>query len=257
MAGNYQQTEKKKPRAPFDLFSLTMWTPNAASGKNASLNWGVNTKGEITITCRSGNPADKDKTKNGDGDVIRAAFPVKDFEVFLGFFNEAIRAKGEYKKFIDMLGWYGLVDGQRKLLDKPRTESTLTVGKDSDGKMFIALTKYKRDSFEFGFVPDRPAFLFKHASGELFTNAETSVAYAGGYYKNLSNLFEYVTLSDLKHKDYAADYEERFDPKKAFANNTGGAAGGQQRSNNGGNGGGNNRPSAAPVDDMDDSDMPY
>lgn len=262
MAGNYQQQEKKKPRAPFDLFSLTLWTPNPApqaNGKNASLNWGVNLKGDITVSCRSGNPADKEKTKQGDGDVIRATFPLAQFEIFLGFFNEAIRAKGEYKKFIDSNGWYGLVDGQRKVLDKPRTDSTLTIGKDSEGKMFIALTKYKRDNFEFSFTPDRPAFYFRHANGDLFTAAEESVAYASGFQKTLSELYHIVRESDVVHSIYAKDYEERFDPKKAFGAAGGGGGGnsyggGQNRGGSGG-GGGQARPAAAATDD--DDDIPY
>lgn len=264
MAGNYpQKQERKKPRAPFDLFNLTLWTPSVAEGKSASLNWGVTADGKITVTTRSGNPADKEKYS--DGDTIRISFPHHVFHVFLGFMGEAARSKGPYKRGIAELGWFTKKDGQSIRLDQPRTNCELIVGKDDQGVMFIALTKYKRDNYEFRFAPEhsRRAFDFKHENGNVFTEGETSVAYASGYIKTLSELYEIVRLSDLAHKSYASDYEERYDPKKAHAGGGGGNGGGQRSgggsSNSGGssNGGGNNSYRTTTNDDMEDDDIPY
>ena len=61
--GNHEKDNR--PKAPFDLFALTKWAPSTAQGKQAMLMVDSDIGGTVIFTVRTGDPADKERMKDG------------------------------------------------------------------------------------------------------------------------------------------------------------------------------------------------
>lgn len=269
MAYNNNQEKDKRPKAPFDLFALTKWAPSpTAPGKNAMFMVDAALDGTVSFTVRTGDPADKERMK--DGDVIRIRLKLDEFERFVIQFGDAIRSKGPCKYFlVEQVRFRWDKDaGKRVPLDEPRDGIKLAYGKDDEGVFFIALTQYKKTDIEFGFINERPEFAFKHNDGGFFSRAENSVIGARSYHKLLNELHSRITTSRILQNARPDDYQPPYVPQQQGGGQGGGNRGGNGGGNNGsynrGNGGGNNSNSngggsskpAPEFSDLDD-DIPY
>lgn len=262
MAYNNQQEKDKRPKAPFDLFQLTKWAPSpTAPGKNAMFMVNVGLDGSVTFTVRTGDPADKERMK--DGDNIRMTLKFEDFEKFVLQFGEAIRSKGECKfALVEQVKFRWDKDqGKRVALDQPRDGMKLFFGKDAEGIFFISLIQYKKTEIEFGFINEKPEFIFKHGDGTPFSRAENSLLGARDYHKLLSELHLRVLNSEIRMAQIPDKFQPPYVPQGQGGGNGGGGqrqggGGGGYSGGNGGNGGGGNKPAAGGFNDMDD-DIPY
>lgn len=259
MAYNNQEKDKR-PKSPFDLFQLTKWAPSpTAPGKNAMLMLDVSLDGTVGFTVRTGDPADKERMK--DGDVIKMRLKFDDFERFVNQFGDAIRAKGECKfALVEQVKFkWDSQQGKRVPLDQPRDGIKLFFGKDSEGIFFISLIQYKKSEIEFGFINDKAEFIFKHADGQPFSRAENSLLGARSYHKLLTELHVRVLNSAIRMQQIPDQFQPPYvSPNAGGGNgygNRGGNGGGNNYGNNNSGGGGSNKP-APSFDDMDD-DVPY
>jgi uncharacterized membrane protein YgcG len=261
MAYNNQEKDTR-PAAPFDLFVMTLWAPSTAPGKRAMFKIDVDAAGRVTFMVRTGDPADKEKAK--DGDVIRMKMNYWDFEKVVHLFGDVVRAKGEMKVAVveQQFFRFNKDTKQRERIDTPRDGNKLFFVKDSEGKIAISLVQYNRPQIEFGFLAERPEFVFAHADGSKFSDAEMSQSAARSYHKLLSELHQRIQTSMIRQHQVPDQYKPPFVPQQQGGN--GGGNGGYQNRggngggyNNGGNsGGGAQRQQAAVVVEEDD-DIPY
>jgi hypothetical protein len=262
MAYNNQEKDNR-PAAPFDLFVMTLWAPSTAPGKRAMFKVEVDAAGRVTFMVRTGDPADKEKAK--DGDVIRMKLNFWDFEKVVNLFGDVVRAKGEMKVAVveQQFFRFNKETKQRERVDTPRDGNKLFFVKDSEGKIAVSLVQYNRPQIEFGFLAERPEFVFAHADGTKFSDAEMSQSGARAYHKLLGELQSRIQSSLIRQHQVPDQYKPPYVPQQQ-----GGGGNGYQNQNRGGgqgggsgynNGGGQARPQQAAVvavDDMDD-DIPY
>jgi uncharacterized membrane protein YgcG len=261
MAYNNQEKDNR-PAAPFDLFVLTLWAPSTAPGKRAMLKLDVDAAGKVTWMVRTGDPADKEKAK--DGDVIRMKMNIWDFEKTVNLFGDVVRSKGEMKvAAVEQVYFrFNKETKQRERVDTPRDGAQLFFVKDSEGKIAVSLVQYNRPKIEFGFLPDRPEFRFAHADGSKFSEAEESQSNARAYHKLLQELQLRVAASQIRQYQVPDQYKPPYVPPQQGGGNggynKGGNGGGYGNSNGGGSSGGQRPPAAAVIgeDDLDD-DIPY
>jgi uncharacterized membrane protein YgcG len=269
MAYNNQEKDKR-PKAPFDLFQLTLWAPSTAPGKSAMFLVDVGIDGKVSFTVRTGDPADKEKAK--DGDVIRMRMSLLDYEKFVNLFGDVLRAKGPIKRAAVEQVYYKFNKDtkQRERMDTPRDGNKLFINKDADGTVSISLVQYNRTNIEFGFLPRNPEILFANEDGQKWSDGEMSLSNARAYQKILAELFTRVMASTTRQHQVPDLYQPPYVPPAqgsgsggGYGNKSGGGGnsyGNNQNRNNGGgggnsNGGGNRAPIQA-EDDMED-DIPY
>lgn len=263
------QERDNRPNAPFDLFQLTLWAPSpTAPGKSAMFGFDVGIDGKVTARVRTGDPADKEKSK--DGDVIRLTFgKLTDFEQFVQVFGDVVRSKEPRKECAVEQVWFRFnkETKQRERMDSPRDGVKLFVDKDRDGRVSLSLVQYNRTNIEFGFLPQRPEIVFAHGNGDKWTEGEQSQSAARAYHKILGELHQRVDGSRIRQHQVPDLYKPPFVPQKPGGNGGQGGGGGQNGysgynkggSNGGGGGGNSNYQKPAPVQvevDMDD-DVPY
>lgn len=263
MAYDNKQEQDKRPKAPFDLFKLTLWAPSpTAPGKNASFNVDVGIDGIVTLRVRTGDPADKEKAKDGDQIVMR--MQPKQFNEWVILFDEVLRGKGENRKQIVEQVWYRWDKdaGKRVKMDAPRDGTKLSFGKDADGKVFVALTAYKRTDIEFGyFDPSRAEFWYVHGDGNRFTEGEMSQSAARGYLAEMRDLQNRISNSRIIQHLTPDLFQPPYVPKPPQGGYGGGNGNNNNRGGGGGygGGGGQSKPAAAPASGFedDDTDIPY
>lgn len=259
MAYNNQERDNR-PAAPFDLFVLTLWAPSTAPGKRAMLKLDVDAAGKVTWMVRTGDPADKDKAK--DGDVIRMKMNLWDFEKVVNLFGDVIRSKEPRKECaVEQVYFrFNKETKQRERVDTPRDGNQLFFVKDSEGKIAVSLVQYNRPKIEFGFLPDRPELRFAHGEGTKWSDAEESQSNARAYHKLLTELQLRIAASQIRQYQVPDQYKPPYVPPQQNGGNGGYNKGGNSGYNNGGSsGGGGSRqpaPAVAGEDDMDD-DIPY
>jgi hypothetical protein len=243
MANNQQQDKDKRPRAAYDMQVLTLWgTKGRPEWKTPSFSFNVTRDGNASLTCRTGNPEDKDKTKQGDGDVIRMRMNPKEYKNFINLYGDVVRSKGPLRHQITEQVHFGFNKDtkQREKLAQPRDGVKFSFGKDEDGVIRFALTQYNRTELEFSLAPDRSRmnFSIRHPSGEEFTDGDYSQLEARGYLDAFKEAHQMVLLSDITMHQRPDAYQPPYVP-----NGNGGV---QRNSGNGGGGGGNwNRPAPA------------
>lgn len=270
MAYNNQQEKDNRPRSPFDLFALTRWAPSpTAQGKSASFNLDVDDAGRVSFIVRTGDPADKERMR--DGDIIRIKLGLDDFERFAIKFGDMLREKGPCKIFFtEQVKFRWDNDAKKRVaLDQPRDGIKLVIGKDSEGVVFMALTQFKKTEIEFGFVNERPEFIFQHADGTPFSRAENSVIGARAYHKLLTELHSRIEAGLARVARTPDKYKPPFVPQQGSGNGSGGYNKGNSNGSGGYNGGNRNNasagnsggvtPQAAPASEFVDTDdeIPY
>lgn len=262
MAYNNQEKDNR-PKAPFDLFALTLWAPSTAPGKSAMFLVDVDVGFRVTLTVRTGDPADKEKGK--DGDVIRMKMELRDFEKVVNLFGDVIRSKGEMKvAAVEQVYFrWNKEQGKRERIEQPRDGNQLFFVKDSEGKIALSLVQYNRPKIEFSFLSTKPALVFKHGDGSPYSDAEMSQSEARAYHKILSELFSRVSASQIRQHQIPDQYKPPYVPQQAAGNGGGGynkgnnnGGGQQQRPANSGGNEGSSKAAVTAFDDMDD-DIPY
>jgi len=261
--------QDKRPAAPFDLFDLTLWAPSTAQGKFAMFLVDVGIDGKVTFTVRTGDPADKEKAK--DGDVIRMRMKLVDFEKVTNVFGDVVRSKGPMKECaVEQVYFkFDKASGQRVRMEQPRDGNKLFINKDSDGVVSISLVQYNRPNIEFGFLARNPEIVFAHGDGNKWSEGEMSQSGARAYHKIMTELFLRVNASLIRQHQIPDQYKPPYVPPQqaggnGYGNKSGGGGGGgngygnQNRNSNGGsNNGGGSRPAPVQAEDDMDDDVPY
>jgi hypothetical protein len=223
--------QDKRPKAPIDWSKLSLSAPVPnVQGASSSLTWDV-VGSNVRATLWTNDPQDKEN----DGGRITSSMPMPVFFGFLANLDNAIKARGEYKTVIEGLNWFGY-GGKRQ--ETPRVESSMIVGKDADGVMYILLTAPKRPNIVFHFEPRGQTHGFRNSAGELQSRAETSMMFARAYYTMLSQIMQLDMISQLLKLAEPDKYKPTPVPKwqQGKGGNAGGGGGGSY--NRGGNGGG-------------------
>jgi hypothetical protein len=262
MAYNNNQEKDTRPKAPFDLFSLTKWAPSPTNpSKNAMLSLDVALDGTVSFVVRTGDPADKERMK--DGDIIKIRVRFEKYEQFVLQFGDMLRQKGPCKYFlVEQVRFRWDKDaGKRVAMDEPRDGIKLAYGKDDNGVVFMALTQYKKTDIEFGFIEAKPEFIFKHGDGAPFSPAENSMIGARAYHKLLTELHTRVLNSAIRQQQIPDQFKPPYVAPQGGGNG-GGGYGGNRGGNGGGGGGysnnsGGSRPAPQAAPSMEDDDVPY
>lgn len=239
-------TPPPRPTTALDNKKLSMRATNA-KGKTSSLNWQlVNNNPRIVVYTN-----DPDDTK--DYGKITAALDAPTFFAFLRILEKAINSPDKFREKIDNLN-FTFPGGKRS--EQPSVVSSLIVGKDEGGAVWISVSAPGRPQIKFPFV--NPDFHhFYKDNGQQYTKEECSDLYARSYHTMLSMLMANVLTNHW------------IEPPKKDANggnNRGGGGGGGNRNgggnwgdrkpnNNQGGGGGRSEPSTG--GDDGDSDIPW
>lgn len=272
--GGNNANEDKRPKAPVDWSKLAMSAPvEGVQGAWSSLTWDL-VGSNVRLTLWTNDPQDKEN----DGGKITTSLTMTDFYVFLKILDMAIKARGEFKRTVDSLNWFGF-GGKRQ--ETPRVEASLVVGKDATGLMYILLTAPKRPNIVFHFEPRSPNKQFRDETGTILGRPEVSVMYASAYHQMLGNVYQLDMLSQLLKIAEPDKYKPAPVPKwqqngagskPAGGGNGGGgyqrggqSGGGGYQNNRPAYGGGNNNaaggssaaPARAPANDEVDDDIPY
>ena len=227
----------------FDEPKLDLKAMNA-KGKMATLKWGL-VKNNPRITVFTNDPDD-----TVDNGRISANLDARTFFAFMSLISEAVLAKESFKVKIDNSN-FSFFGGKRS--DTPSVVSSLWVGRDEDGTIWISVTAPKHPSIRFVFS-STDFHNFYHSNGEQYTKSEYSQLFAKAYVSMLTPL-----MTTAMAQYYVAP-EPRPDNQQG---GKGGYGGGQQRSGGGGGnyggggggkpggyGSGQSRPAApAPVED--------
>lgn len=220
-----------------DNRKLNLSTPcPTAKGKYSALIWGVYSNNP-RLTVYTGDPDDTTKDPYGR---ITAALDVPTFFAFLELMKRVIVSKEEVKFSIENKN-FTFFGGKRS--EKPVLVSTLWVGKDKDGKVWISVISddASRPKVRF-FFGDNQFHHITHSDGSPLTPGENSTLFATGYFSILTNL-----VSDILVKEYVEDKPKQ--PQQ-------GGQGGYNNQNQGGGGQNNYRPQANSASKFED-EIPF
>lgn len=209
-----------RKKIALDNQKLSMSAPNQ-KGKRAGLLWQlINNNPRIVVYTN-------DPDDQIDYGKITAALDAPTFFAFLNLIDKAISATGEYKEKIDNMNfsWAG---GKRS--DTPSVVSSLLVGKDADGVIWIAVSAPRRPQIKFPFM--NPEFHnFFHKDGSPYEKAEVSALIAKSYLDMLRHLMAGLMITEYVEPKPKED--------RGGGNRGGQGGGGGQRSGGGGGWGGN------------------
>lgn len=227
MAGDYKPPARKK--IALDNNKLSMRAPNS-KGKMAGLNWML-VKNNPRLVVYTNDPED-----TTDYGKITAALDAPTFFAFVQLLKRAIVAEGKFREKIDNSN-FTFPGGKRS--ETPSVVSSLIVGKDEDGMIWISVSAPRRPQIKFHFInPDFHNFL--HNDGTPYTKTECSVLYAQSYATMLELLMAHLMVTE-----YVAP-----EPKP----DNGGGRGGYGGGNRGGSGGGGGGGGGSKSDDFGDAD---
>ncbi len=222
---------------------MQLYAPNQA-GKSAGMNIRLHNN-NFRIQVYTNDPNDP---KQG---AITAAVEPYVFSMMLVMLEEAIVATGEYRNYIDNMG-YKFIGGKRG--DKQEVLSRTVVGKDTDGILYLSIVESGRPNVKFPMLPSSWHIL-RGANGDVEEKAVTSRLFAKGYVKIWTALLQGL-IAYFKE-------EEQKQNNGGGAGGQGGAGGGFQRRGNGGGGGGGNgggggfNAAAASSSISDEDDIPW
>ena len=250
---DFKPTPRKKNALDHRKLNLTAPCPTA-QGKYSALIWGVYSNNP-RLTVYTGDPEDASE-RTGYG-RIAANLDTPTFFAFVNMLERMAKSDKEDKDCIKNKNytWFG---GKRS--ETPALVSTLWVGKDKEGHVWISVVAENRPVIKFIIGPSEFHSLF-HGDGKPFTTGEASTLYGIGYCDILRNMVSNVLVSE-----YVEDV-----PKNPQQNNRGGQQGGYNNNNRGGqqqggynnnnNRGNNDQPSARPPAQADDgfqaNDIPF
>lgn len=214
---------KPPPRRKIALDNnkLSLSAPNS-KGKKAGLLWQlINNNPRIVVYTN-------DPDDQVDYGKITAALDSPTFFAFLRLIEQAITAEKGYKEKIDNLNYTW---GGGKRSDTPTVVSSLLVGKDDDGVIWIAVSAPRRPQIKFPFM--NPEFHnFIHRDGTPYEKAEVSALMAAAYVDFLRPMLANLMVSEYvepKPKD-----DRGGNNRSSGGNSGGGNSGGRGNSWGGG-----------------------
>lgn len=219
----FQVTPRKKNALDHRKLNLSAPCPTA-QGKYSTLIWGVHANNP-RLTVYTGDPEDSSE-RTGYG-RIAANLDTPTFYAFVELLERISRGPEDCKFKIENKNytWFG---GKRS--EVPVVVSSLWVGKDKEGAVWISITAENRPIIKFYInIPDFHAMF--HGDGTPFSKAETSTLFAIGYCALLRNM-----VSELLVKEYVEEA-----PKKPFD---------ASKQNRGGGDGNFNKPQASFGEDL-------
>lgn len=237
MADNGFRPQPRKPIA-LDNRKLTMSAPNN-KGKFANLRWQL-IKNNPRIVVFTNDPEDQ----NNEYGKITAALDAPTFFMFLRLLESAINATGKFREKIDNSN-FTFPGGKRS--ESPSVVSSLIVGRDEDGLIWISVSAPRRPQIKFPFMNPEFHSLY-HGDGSPYTPAEISKAYASAYIDMLRLMMANLLVSEWVPPD----------PPKDQGNRGGGGGYGNRGGGGGGYGGGGGGRQAPAADaGIGDDDTPW
>ena len=226
-----------RPKNGLDNNKLNLTALNA-KGKRASLQWQlVNNNPRIVVYTN-------DPDDQIDYGKIAAKIDAPVFFAFMNMIEKAMASPSEFKDKIDNSN-FSWVGGKRA--ETPTVESSLLVGKDADGVVWVAVSAPRRPQIKFPFV--NPEFHnFFHKDGTAYSKSEVSVLMAKSYLDVLR-----LMMANLLVSAYV-------EPKPKEGGNTGGGGGGYRNAggnNRNFNGGGQRQESQKSNEPSGDDDTPW
>lgn len=216
---------------------MQLQAPNAA-GKNAGMTLRIHNN-NFRIQVYTNDPNDP---KQG---AITASMEPYVFSMMLSMIEEAVMAQGEYRNYIDNMG-FKFIGGKRG--DKQEVLSRTVVGKDADGLVYISIVEGGRPNVKFPLLPSSWHIL-RSANGDVEEKALTSRLYAKGW----------VRLWTQMLQGLIAYFKEEEQKQNNNGGNGGGYGGGNRNGggggyggNGGGNGGGGARGAGGSISDEED-----
>jgi len=216
-------------------------------------------KNKVSIEVRTNVQSDMDGQERG---IIRAEIDPHMFFLFLSVLRKTIDGpNGERPERIRIKR----PDFQKRNNGEPVLESTIAVGKDADGVVYISVLSWKKDrpAIRFPFAIDKFIELVK-ADGSPWGKAEASVELARGYCNLWEQLipqymFNRYKQEEFKPRDGGGGYNRGGGGGGGGYNRGGGNYGGGQSNQGGGQGGGGDmRTEAKPAaSDWNDDDLPF
>lgn len=226
MANDFRPAPRVKNA--LDNRKLNLSTPcPGVQGKWSSLIWGLYANNpRITVYTNDPNDTGADK---GYG-KINANLDLPVFYMLTGLITKAI----DYVATADKPDWKDKVENKGftffggKKSDKPAVISSVWVGKDKEGVVWISVVAKDRPIIKFSFAPS-DFHNFVHGDGTPYTAGEASVLFADGYVTLLENMMTHMACNNY------VEPPPRDPPAGA---QRGGNSYGGGRSNGGGNSGG-------------------
>ena len=225
MAGQQQAPQRKQ--LPFDDQRMKLYAnPVQGATKRPTLTFGYVTRKFVanmaSITVRTQVPNDKN---NG---VIKAEIPMSSMYSIFETVKEILALPGAQERsrrlYTDFL--------MGKKTDQPVPYANLIVGKEEDGRVYIALVAKNRPNIKFHVAPDD--FIREVTrDGQEMNTVEYYAQYGRGYFGLIADVYAWVVNSEFIG----------WSPDNGGGNGGNGGNGGGNNwggGNNGGNGGGNN-----------------
>lgn len=177
-----------------------------------SLHWGVR-MGFPRITVIPERIQDGD---NYNEKIITAPFNVPTLHLLLEYMEEVVNGeKGQYKSIECRNVKY--VNGERT--SETFVQSTVIVGKDKDGIIFITLVSEGKKRVKFSILPDSRWYRIYHNNTEVTDKAEISRVFGRAYIKavrqayNQERLEENVRISEADRPANGSNYGKPFKKK--------------------------------------------
>lgn len=224
MADNGFRPPPRK-KVALDNNKLSMGAPNS-KGKRAGLLWQlVNNNPRIVVYTN-------DPDDQIDYGKITAALDAPTFFAFLQMIENAVNAPVG-TEFKDKIENSNFTWGGGKRSETPTVVSSLLVGKDPDGVIWIAVSAPRRPQIKFPFMnPDFHNFF--HRDGSPYEKAEVSALIAQSYIKLLRLLMAQLLVTEY------VEPKPKEDRNGGGGGNRGGQGGGGGYNRGGGNSGGGN-----------------
>lgn len=172
---------------------------------------------------------------DADNGQIKVVVPMRDLFGYFRSIESMAKQPGKQERSIRVYATFakgGKVD--------PYPAAMIHMGKEDDGRMYIAVTKKNRPNIKFYMCPDEMYRLV--VNGEELTTEQMYAENALGYIDMIRGIFQ--TIMD---RDYVA-WENPY--TNGGGNNGGGQRGGNGGGGNNNSGGGNNQSSASYDDDV-------
>lgn len=227
---------------------MQLQAPNAA-GKNAGMNIRLHNN-NFRIQVYTNDPNDP---KQG---AITAAMEPYVFSMMLTMIDEAVSAPGEYRNYIDNMG-FKFIGGKRG--DKQEVLSRTVIGKDADGIVYLSIVEGGRPNVKFPMLPSSWHIL-RGANGDVEEKATTSRMFAKGFVRIWTQLLQGL-IAYFKEEE-----QKQGGQGGGFGGGQGGGGGFQRRGNGGGGngggfgggqGGGNSNASSGSSSISDEDDIPW
>lgn len=186
MAGNQPQ----RKQLPFDDQRAKLYAPPAqGSTKRPTLTWGFSTRkfvaNSATITVKTQVDGDKNFGR------IDATIPMPQLYTMFRLIDNVIKTPGEQSRSIRI--YTDFLAGKKT--DSPVPVSNFIVGKESDGRVYLALVAKNRPNFKFYMTPDD--FYRLVVDGQEMSTEEYYAACAEGYMRYIQDIFASVVNSEF------------------------------------------------------------